>query len=295
VFQKKTIPAIIEEVCKDCGFTDYELRLKGNYTPWEYCVQYRETDFNFLSRLMEQEGIYYFLRYDADRHFIVFADSPSSHEPLPGYEQISYRPSVAHGEQENREHIREFTKQMNHVSGSFVQTDYDMEKPKVNLETKSEMPGPHALPKWEVYDFPGEYFVKSEGEEWAKVRMEEIQAQREVASGWTDSRGIAAGFTFQLTDAYYKTDNGRYIVTSAKHVLKTNEFQSQRRGSAEWVYGCQFIVQDADRPFRAPRVTPKPLIHGIQTAVVVGPGGEEIFVDKYSRIKVQFHWDRRGK
>jgi type VI secretion system secreted protein VgrG len=294
IFQNKSVVDIVQKVCKDHGFDQIELRLKGNYTSWEYCVQYRETDFNFVSRLLEQEGIYYFFKYEEDKHTLILADSPSSHQPFPGYEQVKLRPISRVAAAEERERIRDFASEMKHVSGMFTHTDYDFEKPRSDLKTQSQMPGQYAKSSFEVYDYPGEYVKHDDGDTWARTRMEEIHAEIEQGTGWGDSRGIAPGSIFTLEDSPFSQDNRSYLVTSVQYELRPTEFETGSEGSDQ-VFQCQFVVQPSDTQFRPARVTQKPKTLGVQTAVVVGQQGDEIYTDKYGRIKVQFHWDREGK
>jgi type VI secretion system secreted protein VgrG len=294
IFQNKSVVDIVQKVCKDHGFDQIELRLKGNYTSWEYCVQYRETDFNFVSRLLEQEGIYYFFKYEEDKHTLILADSPSSHQPFPGYEQVKLRPISRVAAAEERERIRDFASEMKHVSGMFSHTDYDFEKPRSDLKTQSQMPGQYAKSSFEVYDYPGEYVKHDDGDTWARTRMEEIHAEIEQGTGWGDSRGIAPGSIFTLEDSPFSQDNRSYLVTSVQYELRPTEFETGSEGSDQ-VFQCQFVVQPSDTQFRPARVTQKPKTLGVQTAVVVGQQGDEIYTDKYGRIKVQFHWDREGK
>ncbi|MBV8585849.1 MAG: type VI secretion system tip protein VgrG [Verrucomicrobia bacterium] len=294
IFQNKSVVDIFQKVCKDHGFDQIELRLKGNYTAWEYCVQYRETDFNFVSRLLEQEGIYYFFKYEEDKHTMVLADSPSSHQPFPGYEQVKFRPISRSAAAEDPEQIRDFASEMKHVSGKFTHTDYDFEKPRTDLKTQSQMPGQYAQSNFEVYDYPGEYVKRDDGETWARTRMEEIHTETEQGTGWGDSRGIASGSVFTLTDSPFSQDNRSYLVTSAQCELRPTEFETVSE-SVDQVFQCQFVVQPSETQFRPGRITQKPKTLGVQTAVVVGKQGDEIYTDKYGRIKVQFHWDREGK
>ena len=137
IFQNKSVVDIFQKVCQDHGFDQIELRLKGNYTSWEYCVQYRETDFDFVSRLLEQEGICYFFKYDKGKQTMVLADSPSSHQPFPGYEQIKLRRTHHVAASEDPDEIRDFASEMNHLTGMFTQTDYDFEKPRSDLTSRS--------------------------------------------------------------------------------------------------------------------------------------------------------------
>jgi type VI secretion system secreted protein VgrG len=293
VFQNKTVPEIVQKVCQDHGFDQIELRMQESYTPWEYCVQYRETDLTFINRLMEQEGICYFIKYEENKHTLVLADSPSSYQAFPGYTNIKLRHTNP-ADTEDREHIREFTAQINHVSGAYAHTDYDFERPRTDLYSRSELPGHYSHATFETYDYPGEYVQYHDGEAWARTRMEAIHAQMEQATGRADSRGIVPGSVFSLTESPFPEENRKYLVTSAQYELHSGEFESGRGVNAE-VFECRFNVQPAEKQFRPPLRTEKPKIFGIQTAVVVGPKAEEIYTDKYGRIKVHFHWDREGK
>jgi type VI secretion system secreted protein VgrG len=292
VFQNKSVVDIAKKVFQDRGFSDVELKLQGSHTAWEYCIQYRESDYNFVSRLLQQEGIYYFYKYEESKNTLVLADSPSAHEPFPGYDQIKMQRDTA-SDEENRERIREFGIQSHHVAAKFTHTDYDFEKPRVNLRAQSEIAGSYAKANAEVYDYPGEYIQHDDGDSWARVRMEELNAQSERGHGETDSRGIAGGSVFTLTESPFQEENKKYLVISANYQVHAGEFGSQRGGDE--VVQCQFTVQPGDKQFRPATTSAKPKVYGVQTAVVVGPKGEEIYTDKHSRIKVQFHWDREGK
>jgi type VI secretion system secreted protein VgrG len=292
VFQNKSVVDIAKKVFQDRGFSDIELKLQGSHTAWEYCIQYRESDYNFVSRLLQQEGIYYFYKYEESKNILVLADSPSAHEPFPGYDQIKLVRESA-SDEENRERIREFGIHSHHVAAKFTHTDYDFEKPRVNLRAQSEIAGSYAKANAEVYDYPGEYIQHDDGDSWARIRMEELNAQSERGYGETDSRGIAVGSVFTLTESPFQEENKKYLVISAQYQVNAGEFGSQRAG--EEVVQCQFTVQPGDKQFRPKTTSAKPKVYGVHTAVVVGPKGEEIYTDKYSRIKVQFHWDREGK
>ena len=292
VFQNQSVVDIAKKVFQDRGFSDVELKLQGSHTPWEYCIQYRESDYHFVSRLLQQEGIYYFYKYEESKNTLVLADSPSAHEPFPSYEQIKMARESA-SDEENRERIREFGIHSHHVAAKFTHTDYDFEKPRVDLRMQSDIAGSYAKANAEVYDYPGEYTQHGDGDSWARVRMEELNAQSERGHGETDSRGIAAGSVFNLTESPFQEENKKYLVISSQYQVYAGEFGSHRGGDE--VVQCQFTVQPGDKQFRPATTSAKPKVYGVHTAVVVGPKGEEIYTDKYSRIKVQFHWDREGK
>ena len=292
IFQNKTIPDILEEVFKGNKFDAYERRLSGKYTPWDYCVQYRETDFNFVSRLMEQEGIYYYFKHENGKHTLVLADSPSAHDAYPGYEEIIFRPP---GDVEaDGEYIRQWVIHKELRTGVYAHTDFNFEKPKANLRASSDIPRQHAAADLEVFDYPGEYDASGDGEDYAKIRIQELQARHETLYGQTDARGICSGFTFTMKEYERKDQNRKYLVVSANHSIQVDVFESG--GDAEDAfYECSFSAIDATVPYRPARITPKPIVQGPQTAIIVGPSGETIYTDKYGRVKVQFHWDRHGK
>jgi type VI secretion system secreted protein VgrG len=293
IFQKLAVPDIIKQVFRDHGFTDFKDSLSGSYTPWEYCVQYRETDFNFVSRLMEHEGIYYFFEHENGKHTLVLADSSSAHSSFPNYDEVPYRNART---KLNVETIASWTLEQEVQPGTYALNDFNFEKPKTSLVAQSEIPTDNAQSNFVIYDYPGEYGEQSEGSDYAKVRIEELHSQYEVVHGDGNARGLAVGSTFSLTASPRRDQNRKYLITSASYHLSADNYLggSEARSDAE-TFTCSFAAIDASKPFRSARVTPKPLIQGPQTAIVVGPAGEEIYTDTYGRIKLQFHWDRYGK
>ncbi|MGH8502229.1 MAG: type VI secretion system Vgr family protein [Gammaproteobacteria bacterium] len=293
IFQEKTVPDIIKEIFREHGFSDFDELLNADYRPWDYCVQYRETDFNFVSRLMEQEGIYYFFKHADGKHTLVLCDAYSSHQLIEGYEQVPYYPPSDNVVRE--EHINDWFLSKEIQPGTYALNDFDFQRPKAVLEVKSVIKREHALADYEVYDAPGEYVQTADGETYAKTRIEELQAQHEVIHGEGDARGLAVGGLFELTGYPRDDQNREYLITSATHQLRSDEYETMEAGEPGPHYACTFSVIDSKQPFRAPRTTPKPFVQGPQTAIVVGKSGEEIWTDKYGRVKVQFHWDRYGK
>jgi type VI secretion system secreted protein VgrG len=294
IFQEKTVPDIIEQVFGDQGFTDFELRLNGSYRTWEYCVQYRETDFNFVSRLMEQEGIYYYFLHEDGKHWMVLADAPSAHEPVAGYEEVPYFPPEEGGQRE-RDHISEWSVRQEVQPGAYTLRDFDFEKSDTDLEVRLSKPFEHAQAEHEVYDYPGEYVTRGEGEDYVEVRLEELHSQHELAEGEGDVAGLAAGGLFKLTGYPREDQNREYLLVACTVELRSDAYVSEGAAKGETLCHCQFTAMDGQRPFRASRKTPKPVVQGPQTAIVVGKAGEEIWTDKHGRVKVQFHWDREGK
>lgn len=295
IFQKKTIPAIIEQVFKDLGFTDYKLQLQGSFEPRDYCVQYRETDFNFVSRLMEQYGLLYFFEHEKDKHTLVIANDPSAHQPCPEQKDAKWDPQGSGALAEDV--ITSFQWEQMLRPGKYAVTDYNFETPSTSLdaEMKStiEVGGNSKL---EIYDFPGEYAKKNQGDAIAKLRMEEEEAQYLVVTGTSSCRAFTSGSRFDLKDYVRKDMNQAYLLTSLHHVATVGgTYTTTAVGKDESAYTNSFTCIPHKVPFRPPQVTPKPIIQGVQTAVVVGKAGEEIWTDNYGRVKVQFHWDREGK
>jgi type VI secretion system secreted protein VgrG len=292
IFQNMTVPDIIEQVFADHGFSDYERSLSGSYRTWEYCVQYRETDFNFVSRLMEQEGIYYFFKHENGKHFLVMADSASAHEPYSDFEELKYHP--ADKGTKTDECISDWVVRTHLQPCSYALNDFNFKKTKTEMLVRAIADRKAASVEFEIYDYPGEYTEPDDGNKYVRKRIEELQAQYEVVSALSDARGICTGCTFELTYHPREDQNKKYLITSANYNIDAGEFYSGGEGVSGCTYSCSFAAIDATQPFRSPRITPKPSIPGPQTAMVVGPSGEEIWTDKYGRVKVQFHWDREG-
>ena len=291
IFQKKTVPDIVKQVFRDAGYSDFEDKLDGTYREWEYCVQYRETDFNFVSRLMEQEGIYYYFRHEEQKHVLVLADSTPSIKVFPGYETIRFKPRDA--VLTDREFIHTWEVERQLQPGAFAHTDYDFKAPKKDLFSAAKATRDGASNSFEVFDYPGEFTVASDGEDMASVRLDEYQTRFEVARGTSDSRGIAVGCKFKLEDFRRADQNKNHLVVSSVIEATSDEFESGGQGGEEGaIVEVSFTAIDATQLYRTPRVTPKPVVHGCQTAFVVGKKGEEIWTDEHGRVMVQFHWDR---
>jgi type VI secretion system secreted protein VgrG len=298
VFQDQSIPEIFESVIRRHGFTDYELRLKdaGAYDKWEYCVQYRETDFNFLSRLLEQEGLYYFFEHQDGMHRLVLVDDSSGHRTEDGYAQVPYYPPTANDAQRERDHLREWSISRTLTSGAYATTDYDEDDPRRSLKVRTLDKRSKTRGDYEVFDYPLEFQSGSSTEldRIAKTRLAELQVPHAVARGSGDAGGLLTGRKFQLEKYPRDALNIEYLITSSQLSVTSDSLQSSGGGAAtELSVALQAI--DATVEFRPARVTPKPIVQGAQTAVVVGKAGEEIWTDWLGRVMVQFHWDRHGR
>src|SRR6267154_5852493 len=292
IFQSMTVPDIVQKVFSDHGFNDFKNSVSGSYRTWDYCVQYRETDFNFVSRLMEQEGIYYFFDHENGKHTLVMADSASAHSEFPDYETIPFKPRGTAGSSKGDVNLWSVEKEVQ--TGVYALNAFDFEKPRKDLRTNSNISRNHAASEFEMYDYAGDFVEHADGESYGKIRIEEAQVQHEVLQGEGIARGLCTGYNFTLEDHGRSDQNRKYLITAASYYLDGGEFEAAKSTDADF-FSCRFTAIPDGQPFRPTRVTPKPLIQGPQTAIVVGKTGEEIWTDKYGRVKVQFHWDRYGK
>lgn len=289
IFQDKSVPDIIQEVFRERGFSDFKIALSWTYQPRVYCVQYHETDFDFVSRLMEEEGIFYFFEHASDKHTLVLGDSPSAHQSCPDQSSVPFSP---HGRPQGQDSISGWLQEQEVRPAKYALTDYNFETPSTSLAVNvPTLVTEGRNDKLEIYDYPGEYQNRGEGERYVKLRMEEQETPHTRISGASDCRSFIPGFTFNLTDHYRSDYNGSYLLTSVSHQAASN----LRTGGGDASYSNSFTCIPSKVPYCPLRVTPKPIMRGLQTAVVVGPDGEEIYTDKYGRVKVQFHWDRKGK
>jgi type VI secretion system secreted protein VgrG len=295
IFQELSVPDIIKKVFAANQFSDFKLELTRSYKSRNYCVQYRETDFNFVSRLMEEEGIFYFFEHSDTKHTLVIADSINAYQTISAYATIPYFPHENTGHLQ-QEHIFEWHTAHKVQSGAYVLNDYDFEKPKSPLVTQYAEKKPHSHAEGEHYDYPGNYFELSSGESYANIRLDELQTEYEVLQGKGKVLGLTTGMLFTLKDHYLAPENTKHIVISANFIIVCNQFnRSSSSSSGEEYYECSFKAIRSTQQFRPQRLTPAPFVQGPQTATVVGKSGEEIWTDKYGRVKVQFHWERDGK
>ena len=293
IFQNKTIPDIILKIFDDLGFKDYKNVLQGSFEPREYCVQYRETDLNFVARLMEQYGIFYFFVHEKNKHTLVLANSSTAHQLCPGQPRARYDYTTTGIEGEDV--ISSWKVEYELRPGKYALTDYNFEAPSTSLAvTESSVVQVGGNAKYEIYDYPGEYPKKPQGQNLVKLRMEEEEALTTVISGASACRAFSPGYRFDLTEHYRQDMNTTYVLTGVQHSASVGETYTTGQDSGAH-YSNQFTCVPHAVPFRPARVTPRPIVRGSQTAVVVGKAGEEIWTDKYGRVKLQFHWDREGK
>jgi type VI secretion system secreted protein VgrG len=318
IFQHLTVPEIIHQLLS--GF-DVNYEMQGTYYQRDYCVQYRESDFDFLSRLMEEEGIYYFFKHSNDTHAMKITDIPNQHPSLEGQTDVIY--DELSGGERNDMRITSWEKTQELRSGEYTLWDHCFELPSKNLEVKEKTIDSVAVGKvthklsvggndqLEIYDYPGGYAQRFDGidpnggprpqdlkdvfrdsERTTRVRMEQEEACTLAIQGASNCGNFTAGHKFNL-ERHFNAD-GPYLLTRIEHDAQV-EANYQTGESLKFDYHNHFSCIPFALAYRPQRVTPRPVIAGNQTATVVGPKGEEIFCDKYGRLKVQFHWDREGK
>lgn len=298
VLQNKSTPDIFAEVCRQAGFNDHKLALSARYEPWEYRVQYRESDFDFLSRLLEHEGIYYYFEHFSDRHVLVLTDDVGKLETVSGYEKVPYYPPGGPDVLRKRDHLSSWHVTKSFQPAAFAAREYNFETPAALAGGVSPVAHRNDASRFEVFEYPaGANKLTAAGvERVAKVRAEQMQSSQSVIRSSGDAVGLSAGRLFTL-DGYPLDDmNKQYLITATSCELAMDIAGTGAVADSD---SPQFAISieaiDAREPFRPARVTPKPLIQGTQTARVVGSSGEEISTDKYGRVKVQFHWDRAGQ
>lgn len=294
IFQHKSVPEIIQEIFKNYKNGEFRLALNATYAPRDYCVQYRETDFNFVSRLMEEEGIFYFFEHTEDKHTLVLADNLNEFKPCPFQSDVRYEAIVQ--DQWTEDTITEWQVEQEIKPGSYTLRDFNFMQPTLDLTSTVQGNDERKL---EIYDYPGEYIKKDAGERLVKIRMDEENTPRILASGSSLCRVFLPGYKFNLKQHYRPDMDRAYILTHVYHNSdQGDDYETTGTGGDEnFRYENTFrcIPKPDQWVYRPARTTPVPRMHGSQTAIVVGPAGEEIYVDEYGRVKVQFHWDREGK
>jgi type VI secretion system secreted protein VgrG len=315
IFQQINVPDILKKV-----FTGLNVsyKLQGNYDQRDFCVQYRETDFNFASRLMEEEGIYYYFEHSDGSHQMVVSDTPSGHATLATSPSLIYE--VMSGGTNPEDRVYSWTKSQALRSGKSTLWDHCLELPSNNLQSQTTIQSSvdvgtvtHNLQAgnnsaMELYDFPGHYAQRYDGvspgngdqssdiqeiftdnTRTVGIRMQEEAFPSILIEGRSDCRQMNSGHKFTLTR--HPNANGDYVLLSIWH---TAVLVAYRAGGSDFTYSNTFSAFPFALPFRPARVHAKPTTCGTQTAIVVGPAGQEIFTDKYGRVKVQFRWDRVG-
>jgi len=292
IFQNKKAPDIIKEVFKLYDFAKYELKLTEECPTLEYCVQYRESDLDFVCRLMEQHGIYYFFKHEGSEHILVLADSKSSHSPVNGLATIPY---TLHTSAKPQQQIDHWVSERRFRTGKIELNDYNYLKPNAQMASDAKGSERYKNSEMEIYDYPGKFKEKSDGERYAKIQLQAAQAMDRRRYGSGHAVCLFPGGLTKLEKHPLDSQNVEYLVVRASHRL-SNEVYSSGSGGAGPAYSGEYEFLPSDRPFRAPMVTPKPRINGVQTAKVVtrnDDSSEEIEVESLGEIYVRFFWDRK--
>lgn len=301
IFQEKSALDIVKSVCAAGVYGGLVVldagALSGTPLKRGYCVQYRETDFNFVCRLLEEEGIYFYFTHADGKHTMVLADSYGAHASVSGYASVPFRDEDGRPATVHEEAVTAWSPSGQIEASSFAMNDFDFEKASAStsgaLLVKTSIAAAFAQEAFDQYDYPGLYRSSDAGHAATRARMEAIHGQCEQIDARASARGIATGALFTLTDHPRDDQNRDYLVTSAQFDLTGVDYRSGGSGGVQ--FDCRFTAIGKDHSYRAPPGARKPFVQGPQTAMVVGKAGEEIWTDKYGRIKVQFHWDRDGK
>jgi type VI secretion system secreted protein VgrG len=283
-FIEKTAKEIIEKIFNDMGLPNFTFKLKATLPKREFTVQYRESTFNFISRLLEEEGIFYWFEHTKDKHQLILADHNSATQNCPHVHKLSYGKGTVAGAAGGV--VDQLEQDVSIHTGKVTFQDYDFEKSSFNLTASTK-----GKQKAEIYDYPGLYKTKADGERYAKLRLEEQEARLRIIHSHTLASTLIPGYRFEVEDHFDPKANTTYIVLSVSISCRQN-IVGNEAGDEGTTASYHFSAIPFKVPYRPPLVHPKPLIHGVQTAVVVGPPGNEIHCDKYGRVKVQFHWDR---
>lgn len=288
IFQNQSIVDIATTIFDENGFSDYKVNLSDTYAPIEYCVQYRETDMNFVNRLLEQEGIYYHFEQLEDKHIMVLSDSPSAHEVIPGCLDLPFYPpgSVVRDES----YIESWSNNVAVGSGSFALNAFDFEKPRAGLETNIAISQAHEHADMEVYDYQHSYTQRDDGTRYAQLRMEQLHCATQSFHGISNCPYLYAGGLFNISKHPVDTNNGEYLLTKVYYYISTGQYESGEQQNVQME--VRFSCMPSQTQYRPPLYASTPIIAGHQTAIVVGPEGEEIWTDEYGRVKLHFHWDR---
>jgi type VI secretion system secreted protein VgrG len=289
IFQEQSVPDIVKKVFEDHGIADFEFKLFRTYRKWTYCVQYRESDYNFVARLLEHEGIYWYFKHTDSAHKLVLVDSQSAHDASPGCESLPYFENGAHAPPDT-DYISRWTFAREVRTGQVTTTSYDFERPSTSLKVDKTRQRSYEMADYEQFDFQGDYTQADDGTHWVDNRIDEVQSRFESLRGSCTAYNVCSGHLLKVEQHPRADQNAEYLITAES--VQCHQATGESGGAHE--FSCDFSAIPSAQQFRPPRRTPKPFVQGPQTAVVVGPGGDEIYTDKYGRVKVQFHWDRYG-
>lgn len=291
IFQNQTVQKIIETIFTELGFYDFKFSLIEDHQPLDYCVQYQESDFHFVSRLLEQEGLFYFFEHQADKHILHIADNSAAFVFLD--DKIIEHSSGSR----SKFYLDRWQHRFQYCSGAFAQTDYNFEN--ANLSLLTEIPTSIKLPNnsaLERFEFPGNYVESQRGQNLTRIRMQQEEAGYQLVHAGGNMPHLELGKKFKLDSEEAEVDDKKtFVISEITHDAFEGTYLDEEEDGKSSSYRNYFYCFPEEVVYRPPFRTTKPRIDGVQTAVVVGSPGEEIYTDKYGRIKLQFHWDRYGE
>jgi type VI secretion system secreted protein VgrG len=302
IYQHLTVPQIVEQALAEFGYP-MEFKLTRAYRERDFTVMYNETVYNFISRLCESEGIWFGYKHSVGSHTVVFCDDVvSSVEPLPGGDTIPFYPRDKSA-LAPKEHVFAWRMGQEIQPGKAYLDDLDFKRPRTDLAEMRKNPLGHGHSEHESFIWPGNYTAFTDGEVYTRLQLETDQSRQHRARAELTKRAIAPNYTIQLTNYPRGDQNKKFLVVSVTYLLQENvqssigvagkpETQGMVEGGSIQKFSME--VHPVDIVYRPDLVTPLPRTYGPQTAVVVGPAGQEIWVDKYSRVKVHFQFDREG-
>ncbi len=293
IFQKKNTVDIIKQVLKDAGISPkkYSFTTQTSYSIRDYCVQYRETDYDFISRLMEEEGIYFFFDHTKTECKLIFSDAKATHKPISGTPDVDFITRGALTDK-HTEYVTSIKKSRSIKTGKITIKDYNFEKPSYQLKAENSE---GKFTTHEDYDYPGYFYEDSVGKIKSTASMEHQGAFTETYNGESLVPRFIPGNTFSLINHESSDLNIKYMLSKVSHSGNQPQVLEAVSSTQGTSYSCRFLSIPADKQYRTDKVHKKPSVEGVQTAIVTGPQGEEIYTDEHGRIKVQFHWDREGK
>lgn len=291
IFQNMTAPAIVEQILGNNSISNYKVSLTGSYPTREYCVQYRESNLNFISRLLEEEGICYYFSHTDSQHTLNIVDSTSSaNECMES--PVSYSATAPEGNIEEST-VWSVLRTDQVYTPTVTLNDYYFETPSLSLLTTTNTVNEENTGSEERFDYPGGYYTVDDATHYCDIRIAEHETYALTIRGRSNCLSFTSGLQFTLADHYREDTNAAYLLTAVQHQADASDYISGDTEGLQYENVLEAIPVSVK--FRPPRRTIKPVVHGSQTAVVVGTSGEEIYVDNYGRVKVQFFWDRDGK
>jgi type VI secretion system secreted protein VgrG len=293
IFQNVTVKEIVTQILDENQISsdDYDFRLESDYQPRRYCTQYGESDFRFISRILEEEGIFYFFEHTEDSHTIVFSDTEAVYSPIDGEDDMSF--NYDSGMVAEKETIHSFAYNRAICPGKITHINHNFKKPSLDMKVEEEGET-HVV--HEIYEYPGDYGLPPEGSPKAQNHLEEVKALEESAQGTSNCARFIPACTFTISEHCFEDLNKEYCLISVEHSGSQPNVYGEHSGiGGDYTYSNHFIAIPAATVYRTRKTLEKPYVRGLQSAIVTGPQGEEIHTDEYGRIKVQFHWDRKGE